>query len=355
MSGVVVAIVGYRCATDILECVERLNESNYKNIFVHICENGGILSFGELKAGFCANADFVQADKPAPGRSRIVETCEFQSRRGNRAVREVILHRASDNLGFAGAINEVLLAVRNRPDWTAVWVLNPDTEPRADALDEMMKHAVHGDYGIVGARLVVKGSGRVQLYGGRWRRWLGRGFNIGLGRDPEASVDVAAIEREQNYVAGASMLVSRRFIETIGLMQEDYFLYGEEIDWCLRRGPFRLGYAHNAVVVHAHGASIGSSTDRRQKSALSVYFDERARLLLSRRHYPMIYPVITMTTLLMTLQYLKAGAIRNFRFALLGWWAGLLGQTGFPDKVRRLLEPAPEPGLRTDPARAEGL
>lgn len=338
MSGVIVAIVGYRCAADIAACVGRLKASDHPDIRVHVCENGGADSFADLVALFAADPDLGPTRAAAPATPRTVERFVLEPRRPASAVREVVLHRASGNLGFAAAVNEVLAAVRDRPDWSAVWILNPDTEPQPDALTRLMDHAARGDYGIVGARLLVKHSGRVQLYGGRWRRWLGRGFNIGLGREADAPVDVAAIEREQTYVAGASMLVSRAYIDAVGPMSEGYFLYAEEIDWCLRRGRFRLGYAHDAVVLHAHGSTIGSSVDRRLKSPLSVYFDERARLLLTRKFYPAIYPAVLLTTLALTLQYVRAGALRNFRFALLGWWAGLRGQTGFPDDVRPLLE-----------------
>ena len=49
------------------------------------------------------------------------------------------------------------------------------------------------------------------------------------------------------YVSGASMLASRAFLENVGLMEESYFLYFEELDWALRaRGKFDLAYARIA-------------------------------------------------------------------------------------------------------------
>lgn len=335
---VAVAIVGYRCAEAIRACLEHLNRSTVPVGAVCICENGGPEAFAELAAALrsglaCAG---TEADPEAPP-----EAAESLVLRPGRpgAVGAVRLYRAGANLGYAGAVNLVIAALAPRPDWSALWVLNPDTLPRPTALAAVRDRAAAGGYGIVGSRLVIQRSGRVQLYGGRWRRWLGRGYNIGLGAAAEAPVDPEAVETAQHYVSGAAMFVSRAYIEAVGPMREDYFLYAEEVDWCLRRGAFRLGYAHDSVVLHDHGAVIGSSVDRRARSPLSVFLDERNRLVLTRRFYPAAFPVAAVMALLFTTQYLRAGAVRNFRVALAGWWAGLRGETGFP----RRLGPVPLP------------
>jgi hypothetical protein len=59
--------------------------------------------------------------------------------------------------------------------------------------------------------------------------------------------------------------------------------------------------------------------------------------LLVRRFYPAHYPLVIVTTLLLTLQYLESGAVKNFFVALSGWCAGLRGEEGLPRWfVRRL-------------------
>jgi GT2 family glycosyltransferase len=64
------------------------------------------------------------------------------------------------------------------------------------------------------------------------------------------------VERELDWVCGASMFVSTLFIREIGLMQEDYFLYYEEADWAIRGlDQFRLGFAPKSVVFHKSGAN----------------------------------------------------------------------------------------------------
>nr|WP_229426843.1 hypothetical protein [Microvirga alba] len=159
---------------------------------------------------------------------------------------------------------------------------------------------------------------------------MARGFNLGMGEPADREPDVAAIERQMDWVCGASLFASRRYIESVGRMNERYFLYNEEVDWCFRRGSFRLGYAHHSIVYHSFGATMGSSVSRRQCSGLSVYLDERNKLLFTRRFFPSRYPIVVLITLLLTSQYLFDGAPANFRHALGGWFAGLMQREGVP-------------------------
>lgn len=312
---VAVIMVGFRNADDVEQAVGCLQRMNYRNLSVHICENGG-------REAFVAMARALGMANTGDGETDISIMLE-----GLHGPFEATLHLAPDNLGYAGGVNFCLARLSR---WDAIWILNPDTQADPDSLRALVDHRASGDYGVVGSRLVNPTTNQVQLYGGRWRRWMARGLNIGLGADPAIMPDVAQVEREMDYVNGASMLVSRPFIETVGLMKEDYFLYCEEIDWCLARGRYRLGYAHASLVHHAHGSTIGSSKNRRMRSRLSVYLDERNKLLLTRRRFALIYPFVLITTLLLTTQYLRYGAVRNFGYALAGWWAGLRGETGKP-------------------------
>ena len=152
----------------------------------------------------------------------------------------------------------------------------------------------------MGSRLVSKSMHKVQQYGGRWRPLIGRGFNIGMGADQDAAADVADIERSMTYVSGASLYATRAYCDAVGFMQEDYFLYAEDVDWCLRGVGRLLGYAHDALVYHKHGSTIGSNSNRKLRSRLSVYLDERNKLLLTRRYIPKLFPLVVVTTFLLT-------------------------------------------------------
>jgi N-acetylglucosaminyl-diphospho-decaprenol L-rhamnosyltransferase len=326
MSPVVVIIVGYRCADEILGCLAALASSRGPAFDVHICENGGEDSFRSLIAAIGKSGAWV-AQAPTTSQGTVVEAITFSG----IGLFSLEVHRAARNLGYAGGINAVLDIIANDRCWHAVWILNPDTEAAPGALAALEARAKLDRYGIVGGRMVLKHSGRIQMYGGRWRRWIARGWNIGFGRPSEAVPDVDAVERQMDYVCGASMYVTRAFLEAVGRMDERYFLYAEEVDWCFRRGSFRLGYAHDSIVYHTHGATIGSNHDRHRRSPFSVYLDERNRLLITRRFDPVMLPVVALSTLsVVAQQYLLAGAFRNFGAGILGWFAGLRGRTGVP-------------------------
>ena len=318
---VAVIMVGFRNAADIELAVGCLRRIDYRHFSVHICENGG-------RDAFVAVARVLGAASIAAGANDVAVTLDSVNGSFDATV-----HLAPDNLGYAGGVNYCLARLAH---WSAIWILNPDTQADPGALQALVDRLVAGGYGVVGSRLVNPMTNQVQLYGGRWRPWMARGLNIGMGADPAIVPDSAAVEREMDYVNGASMLVSRSFIDSVGLMNEDYFLYCEEIDWCLARGEHRIGYAHDSLVHHAHGSTIGSSKNKRLRSRLSVYLDERNKLLLTRRRIASIYPIVLVITLILTMQYLWHGAFRNFGHALSGWWAGLRGEIGKPNWMRNI-------------------
>jgi N-acetylglucosaminyl-diphospho-decaprenol L-rhamnosyltransferase len=329
MTYVAVIIISYRNVADARECIAALARSTHRDMEIHVCENGGVEAFEAL----CL--DLAKIVEPELSRDQVYHANSVASFvRTKTACLEgagidLYLHQASKNLGYAGGINAVLAYIADRR-WDAVWILNPDTAPAPGALAALVERAATGNYGVVGSRLILENSGRIHLRGGRWRRFIARGYNIGFNELADDETDTAAIERDMNYVAGTSMFVTRAFIEDVGSMDESYFLYVEEVDWCFRRGSYRLGYAHDSVVLHKHGTTIGSNTDLRNRSGLSVYLDERNKLLFTRRFFPILYPVVICTTLVLTLQYLKARAFKNFRLALNGWVAGIRGERGVP-------------------------
>lgn len=301
----VVVIVGFRNAPDVLACLRSLSASTYADYEVWICENGGAASFQQLESALPL---------------RLV---------GGQAVHAF---EAARNLGYAGGVNACLEATPNADAW---WILNPDTEPFPDAMDLMISRLSEGDCDAAGSS-ILRSIGEVQSHGGRWRSWFARAESIGHGQAADQVPERVQVERQQNYISGASLMIGRRFLKVVGPMREDYFLYAEEVEWCLRgveRG-MRLGFASGARVLHHAGTTTGSAEGVKSRPRLPIYLDERNRMLTTRDRFPAKLPVAAVAALLLLLlRFARRGAWRQTGFALAGWRDGLMNRRGKPGWV----------------------
>jgi GT2 family glycosyltransferase len=299
---VAVSIVGFRNVSDIVACLAALEAGAHADFEVVVCENGGPAAYAALAAA-------------VPSRLR-----------GGQAV---TLVEAPGNLGYAGGVNVCLAAAPGADAW---WVLNPDTRPEPDALAAAVARLAAGDCDAAGS-LLYRPNGTVQAYGYRWRSWLARAVSLGIGRRLEDPVDASAVERAQTFLNGAAMLVGRRFLEAVGPMREDYFLYCEEVEWCLRglaRG-MRLGFAPASLVLHEQGTTTGTGGRPAEAPRTPTYLNERNRILLTRDCFPGRAPLVSVAALvLLLLRCMRHGAWRQLGYGLEGWWAGVRGERGRP-------------------------
>jgi len=168
----------------------------------------------------------------------------------------------SGNPGFAAANNQGIAVAQGR----YVLLLNPDTEVVGDALATMVAFADdHPDVGVVGPQLLnpdgsVQSSRRrfptlaTAFFESTWlqpyapRRLLER-YCV-LDRPDGAVLDV-------DWVKGAALMARRKAIEQVGRMDERFFMYSEELDWCrrFREAGWRVVYLPAAQIVHYEGKS----------------------------------------------------------------------------------------------------
>lgn len=209
---------------------------------------------------------------------------------------DVPLLQSGANLGFAGG-NNVGLRYALEHGAAYVWLLNNDTLVERDALGELVaKMQADPSLGLCGSTLLYEAQrDMVQALGGaRYNRWLGTVAHIGQHQPFDPQTDEGAVERQLDYLIGASTLASRAFLERVGLLQEDYFLYFEELDWAARAGgTFGLGYAAKSFVYHKEGSSIGGSdTAKDAKSYVSDFYSLKNRVRFTKRFYPYALPSV---------------------------------------------------------------
>lgn len=208
----------------------------------------------------------------------------------------LVLLENGGNRGYAGGVNLGirLLMQAVSPDY--VWVSNNDVIVAPDALAHMLERCGDkSDAGLCGASLLdARQPDRVQCLGGRYSKWLGLTRHVGAGIAAAAAMDMppADVEREVNYIVGASMLASRDWLHEVGLMDEDYFLYYEDVDWSLRgRGKFSLAVAPRARVWHFEGATTGGGQPD-AKSPLADICSLRSRVACTVKNYPCLLPFV---------------------------------------------------------------
>ena len=308
MSRVYIILVNWNGWRDTLECLESVFRNNYHSFRVVVCDNDsqdGSLDYIKTWADYKLNSFIPPARKlsclswpPVAKPLAYAEySCEEAERGGDLDVdTPLILIRNGGNLGFAGGNNVGLRYALARRDFEYVWLLNNDTVVDPDALTCLVKRMEQqASVGMCGStiRLYHDWEKIQALGGGFYCRWIGLPWHYGRFTFWGKNINSRRAEMWMNYVEGASMFVSRQFLEEIGLMCEDYFLYFEEADWAIRaQRRFKLAYAPESIVYHKVGGSIGTSSNPAKKSYTCDYFNIRNRLLFTRRFYPTALPVI---------------------------------------------------------------
>lgn len=194
------------------------------------------------------------------------------------------------NGGFAFGNNAAVraaLASDDKPDY--VLLLNPDTIVRPKALLSLVGFMdQRPEVAICGCSL-EDAEGTLQHTAHRFPSPLGeldRGARLGALRRlmkkhadvPPDSPDATAVD----WVSGASLLVRRQLFETIGLMDEGYFLYYEEVDFCARAASagFRIFYLPSVRIVHLEGQSTGIIHTKKRRAP--YWYDSRRRFFVKR-------------------------------------------------------------------------
>jgi GT2 family glycosyltransferase len=182
-----------------------------------------------------------------------------------------------------------------------VLLLNPDTVILPGAISALVQFMEqHPEVGIAGSRLQDP-DGTPQCSAFRFHTVLSEidgGLRLGIVHRLLAKRVVAPpisdVSCQTEWVAGASMMVRRQVFEDIGLMDEGYFMYYEEMDFCLQsnKAGWPCWYVPDSRVIHLVGQSSGvTNTKQPRKRQPQYVFDSRRRYFL--KNYGWFYLLIT--------------------------------------------------------------
>ena len=231
----------------------------------------------------------------------------------------VVLIANTENRGFAAANNQGLRVAHG----THVLLLNPDTILLDGAVDKMLSWLdLHPDVGCVGCQVLespgiiqrtcfadpgVLNIAIVELGLMRLARWIpafGRPWYTDWDRRSERDVEV---------VSGMFMLVPRRVMDKVGMLDEAFFIYAEEADWCrrIRNAGWRCVFVPAGQIIHLDGG--GKSTAQiRPKMYIQM---QKSHLIYVRKHQGALAHAATKALFIgsAVLRWIVFGALSLFR------------------------------------------
>lgn len=168
-----------------------------------------------------------------------------------------------ENLGFSRANNQALKMAESE----YYLILNSDTEVVEYALDNLIDFSKNGGFDIATCKL-LNSDGTLQPNSGELPTFIPLFFWLsGLDDIMKRIVPISSYhamdrkyytgDRKVGWVGGTAMLVKREVFEKVGFLDENIFMYAEDVEFCLRaqKAGFRVGWTDTAEIIHLGGAS----------------------------------------------------------------------------------------------------
>ncbi|AZT91535.1 glycosyltransferase family 2 protein [Caldicellulosiruptor changbaiensis] len=241
-----ILIVNCSNYTNTVECVESLKDIEYENYRIVIVDDGSFSdSYNKLKEK-CLNCVIIRSER---------------------------------NLWFAGGNNVgIKYALANGADY--ILLLNNDTIVEKDFLTHMVKTAEEDErIGIVGCK--------INYYEKRDYIWFAGGkidwFKFRIKHIGQKEIDRGQYDKKTDitFMTGCCMLIRRKVFEKVGLLPEEYFMYFEDVDFCVRvlEEGFRIIYEPKAKIYHKVGFSSGG-----EESPFALKWNNRNRILFMKKY-----------------------------------------------------------------------
>jgi len=195
------------------------------------------------------------------------------------------------NAGFSRANNEGI----RRSKGDIILLLNSDTVIVAEALDKCVASFIATDYVACGVQL-LNADNSLQV-SGQWffpgninialkLPYLQTGYNLLkhlTGKKDKNFASDRGPVTEVDWINGAFLMVKTVVLDKAGLMDEDFFLYAEEAEWCSRLGKYgKMCLFNHAKVIHLQGESVKNAFETVEKGYYNIYDKKGFQFLISQ-------------------------------------------------------------------------
>ncbi|MCF6783280.1 glycosyltransferase family 2 protein [Stutzerimonas stutzeri] len=219
-----------------------------------------------------------------------------------------------ENSGYAGGNNYGLRWAMENLNPEYFWVINNDTYVDSDAFSPLLEALKQNDRQFVGSLVLSAETGRLECYGGgKLYPILGKARLLGKNQSIE-TLQQQGLAQIPDYLMGCSLAFSTALTKEIGLMDEKYFMYFEEVDWQYRAREFGISIKviPESRLFHYGSLSLGS------RSAFYHYYRNRAATRFNKRFYGPGFALVSAFLLS------AVTTIKEFRHPALAW-SGIKG------------------------------
>ena len=293
---VFIVIINWNGFADTFECIDSILKIKYSNYTILLVDNGSNKKEYEKITSLGHIAEIIRSEK---------------------------------NLGFSGGNN---LGIKYALDAGADYILllNNDTVVEPNFLEPLLNaFGAESKVGIAAPQINYFYEPKIiWSAGGRISRLRGSGFAY----SDEYDEGIEKNNLSVGFVSGCCMLIKKDLFETVGLFDDNYFLYVEDVDLCYRtiHAGYKIIVSENSKIYH----KISSSTIG-DLSKLPLYYVTRNRLYFAKKNFNNIYFItfiyILLSMMIKSIKWIASGESKNIQIIRMAFKDFLLGVMGKTD------------------------
>ena len=280
-----IIVLNWQNWQDTLVCLDSLKSLVFTGkIYILVCDNGS------------TNESFTRILAWAEQHYSPTEFTVIKNLSQNISLHAFTLIQTGKNLGFAGGHNVGIRYAMQTQEIDYLWLLNNDTEVDKQALTALYTCAKNQpQVALLGSTLInYYQRNIVQCAGGcRYFPLFTMFKNVYGGKTLE--IVLAQTRVQLDYVSGASMFLRVAAIKQVGLLNEAYFLFYEELDYTqrLKQYGYQIAWCQQSFVYHKGSASVGQVVEgNREKLCSANYYENLSTLKYTANFYPIWLPLV---------------------------------------------------------------
>ncbi len=261
-SKVYIILLNYNSADDTIECIESINKNETE-----------------------VEYEIVVVDNSSQDNS--IKKLE--------KLNNIKLIKSNENNGFASGNNiGIKYAIENGAQY--ILLLNNDTTIEKNAISilvEQLKN--HNELGIIGSRIMYYDNRELINYCGGDINWL-KATSIHNNYKEKFNNNIEKFFYT-NFITGCCMLIKKEVFEKVGYLPEEYFMYYEDVDFCIKvkEAGYKLGIDTNSVIYHKVSASSGG-----EDNAFSIKWGTRNRIIFINKYKKYTKGILTLVFFYLT-------------------------------------------------------